>query len=86
MDANFEISSSREPTFGDYLEFTVIDGIAEIPAQISRTALIVMGPTGKETYAQIFKANIERIKRAAFDARRENPTHAFVQLSSRNFE
>jgi hypothetical protein len=85
MDADFEISDSRAPTFGDYLAFTVFDGDAEIPAQISRTALVVMSLNGKETYAEIFNANRERIKEAAHEARRSNPTHVFIHLSSYNF-
>lgn len=85
MDESFQISAPKAVITGDYLAFTITDGEKQIPASISRTALATLAQGKPHNDLAVFEAHSERIRRAAFEMRRVNPTLDVIKLGSRNF-
>jgi len=84
MNESFEISAPQKPTTGDFLSFTILDGERERPARISVAALALLG-TSNDT-REVFLANFERIRGAAYFMARKNPTLDLIILGSENFK
>lgn len=83
MDDSFQISAPEIPTAGDFLSFVICDGDRKRPARISGTALAILGNSADPKAT--FLANIERIRRAAYEMVRRNPTLDIIILGSGNF-
>lgn len=83
MDDSFQISAPTFPTTGDYVSFTICDGDKKKPARISGTALAILGTSADPR--ETFSANIERIRRAAYEMSRRNPMLDIIILGSNNF-
>jgi hypothetical protein len=77
-------SGPKKPTTGDFLSFTVLDGERERPARITVAALELLGTSNDPR--EVFLANFERIRHAAYFIARKNPTLDLIILSSENFK
>ncbi|OXI88549.1 hypothetical protein CFB50_08605 [Burkholderia sp. AU33423] len=84
MGATFKISDPIDKTSGDFLSFKISDSDREIPGRISRTALTTLGAKNASDL-DIFYANKERIRTAAFNMLRRNPSLDIIALGSNNF-
>jgi ppGpp synthetase/RelA/SpoT-type nucleotidyltranferase len=85
MDEAFRISDPTDNTRGDFVSFTISDGDQTVPGRISRTALAIFrGPNDGDDLAT-FEAQKEKIRAAAFNMRRLNPSLDLVALGSNNF-
>ena len=80
MDESFQISGPVNPTEGDYLSFTIIDGDRERSGRITGTALAMLGDS--DDRREVFLANIERIRDAAHAVCRRNPNVDIVIVGS----
>jgi hypothetical protein len=85
MEETFQISDPKRETAGDYISFTVSDCGQKIPATISRTALVVLAQGESLDDIMIFETHRERIRKAAYEMRRTNPTLDVLMLGSLNF-
>lgn len=83
MDETFQISTPETPTTGDFLSFTIVDGDRERPARITGTALALLGQASDRR--EIFLANFERIRQAAYFMSKKNPTLDIIILGADNF-
>lgn len=83
MDASFQISDAQSPTPGDYLSFTITDGAVTLLGRISGSALAVLSPDLDREAS--FKANREKIRKAAYEMRRVNPGLDMIILGTQNF-
>lgn len=84
MDEPFDISAPQEPTTGDFLSFTILEGDRERQGRTTGRALAILGSS--EDRRAIFLANIERIREAAHSACKKNPTVDIVILRSDSFD
>ena len=85
MEETFQIFDPKCETTGDYISFTVTDCGQKIPATISRTALVVLAQGEPLDDIMIFETHRERIRKAAYQMRRVNPTLSVLMLGSMNF-
>lgn len=85
MYESFRISVPDKESTGDFLSFTVHDGDKSLPGRISGTALAVLRKANIETDFETFANNHERIRRAAFEMRRSDPSLELIALGSDNF-
>ncbi|SCU75568.1 conserved hypothetical protein [Cupriavidus necator] len=86
MGDNFQITAPLRHSTGDFLSFTILDGDAKIPARISGTAIALLDrDRATNDPMGVFEANKDRIRKAAFDMRRMNPTLGLIALGSNNF-
>ncbi|BCF96580.1 hypothetical protein PPGU19_011490 [Paraburkholderia sp. PGU19] len=84
MNDSFEISAPQEPTEGDYLSFTILDGDRQRPGRITGTALALLSNVDERR--EVFLANFERIRQAAYLMCQENPNLDVIILDSESFQ
>ncbi|HEY4295524.1 MAG TPA: hypothetical protein VGM85_03550 [Paraburkholderia sp.] len=84
MDEAFQISSPETATAGDYLTFTILDGSRERPGRITGAALALLGQSAD--CREVFLANFERIREAAYLMSKKRPGIDLVILGVDNFQ
>ncbi|MEX3994788.1 RelA/SpoT domain-containing protein [Paraburkholderia sp. EG286A] len=85
MDDAFRIYDPTDKTRGDFVSFTISDGDQTVPGRISRTALAILRSPNDGDDLATFEAQKEKIRAAAFNMRRLNPSLDLIALGSNNF-
>lgn len=85
MDEAFRISDPTDKTTGDFVSFTISDGDKTFPGRISRTALAILRGAIDADDLATFENHKERIRAAALNMRRTNPSLDLIALGSNNF-
>ncbi|UVE68721.1 hypothetical protein L2Y90_18280 [Burkholderia pyrrocinia] len=85
MDEAFRISDPTDKTTGDFVSFKISDGDQTFPGRISRTALAILRGAIDADDLATFETHKERIRAAAFNMRRTNPSLDLIALGSNNF-
>ncbi len=81
----FRISDPSDSKTGDFVSFTISDEDKTIPGRISRTALAILRAGGNADDLATFETHKERIRAAALDMRKANPSLGLIALGSSNF-
>jgi hypothetical protein len=84
MDEDFQISTPITVTTGDFLSFMILEGERERPARITGTALAILGEA--DDRREVFLANFECIRQAAYAASKKNPSVDVVVLNADCFQ
>ncbi|MGE8672899.1 MAG: RelA/SpoT domain-containing protein [Achromobacter kerstersii] len=84
MDEAFHISDPTDNTIGDFVSFTISDGDKTFPGRISRTALAILRGRGDGDDLITFETHKTRIRAAALNMRRTNPSLDVIALGSNN--
>jgi hypothetical protein len=85
VEKTFEVSNPSDDTRDGHLNFTIQDGAETIPARISGQAMRILRDDSGFSAVEVFRANHNKIRTAAYKVRRFNPTLAIILLGTGDF-